>query len=226
MSLTITAELHQSGVFEQFIQELASFEQRVAQLAARGATTATQVSRERYRSTLSGRPTVAPRSGRPSTGGQLQNLIQWHVNATGDGVRLDVATLSSGAPYWPILEIGTGYSGQMITDAVTKSGPVFSIPSQVGRQISRGLVWATKGGVFMPPRGSVSSHQIRPISEVRRRRPRGPVRLFHKPMTITREIKPKHFIQQGGQQGFDVFQVGIYEAAAATFNYRGGRKGR
>lgn len=225
-SVLMKVEVHESGVFDAFSEQLTSFLSQVAAASERGATVATQQSRQRYRSLLSGRPIIGPRPGRPTTQGHLESAIQWSVNASGDGASLQVGQLTAIAPYWVILELGTGNSGQMITDSETKTGPVFSVPTQVGRPISRGLVWSTKGGVYVPPTAGIRQHQLQPVGRVRGAPVRGPVRGWSSPMRIRREIEAKHFVQEGARRGFEVYQGRLYAAAAATFNYHGGRRGR
>lgn len=176
---------------------------RATELAA--ADKATQVSRATFNSKLSPRPVIAPRLGRPTTGGQFANEIVWERTGRGD-IKVDYAKLPR---YSLIQEIGTGQAAHI-------SNPPGSVRvrSQVGRYISANLVWDGPGGPQSPSVGRRGQDQLvfrahvndEKLENVRARRIR-----------IRREIKGKHYLRDGGKQGFRTLKSGLFRDAKRIF---------
>jgi len=185
----------------------ASFIRQVEQAAAEAATEATEVTQATFRSRISGRPFAPARRGRPTTGGEFGSLLRWQ--ASGDrgtiGATFDFSAIASRAPYWIIQEIGTGRGAKVY------GGPAeeYTIPSQVGRKISRSLEWASSAirdgqQGTAGPGGKEQLFLVPPGSNFVGRR---------KAMAIQREIKGKHMVQAGGQAGFSMFAATVRAAA-------------
>lgn len=190
------------------------------------AAVATQVSRRTFDSERSGRPYIPARPGRPTTRGSFSQYIDWQPGVDGNGngvVNIDVAAMEAAYPgrpwVWLINEIGTGASAFMERgeEGVGKGGGErrVKVKSQVGRAIPYGLVWGTKAnGKFVPPGGG-ANQQLYPASTLTGvpvgRRPR---------IKISEEIKPKHFVRDGGEQGFRQFEQSALAAAYAAFDKR------
>lgn len=198
------------GTLSRGLRDDVQFFEREAQRAAReAAMRATSVSRERFLSRLSGRSTVAPRPGRPTTQGTFADHIEWTPVADGHRVSAQVGRLQRVAPYWLIQEIGTGKSAKIASGGLGhlrggqgRSGPRESgnvrVRSQAGRRIPSGLVWSGN---------SVGQDQIVP----------GPA---ERPITIRREIRGKHYLRTGGRAGFRRYEASMLNAAEKAFGRR------
>lgn len=156
------------------------------------------------------RPKVGPRAGRDYR--SIRSSIEWRPT-TGTGVALNVSKLDHEAPHWIIHEIGTGNSANVRTGgtALAKGRPRNTGPnrrtvsSQVGRRISRRLVWADQGGNFA--QYTPGKHQLALASQV------SGVPFHRRSMVIKREIKPQHFIREGAKEGFRVYRRSVLSAA-------------
>lgn len=137
-----------------------------------------------------------------------------------DGVALDLDTLDSKAPHWPILELGTGKTGRMKTGGAERGarleGPlvrteVKTIPRQSGRRIHRAFVFGTgPGGQYTPP-GAATGQQLLLRNQVTG----APARRLG--IVIKREIKGQHFIQKGARAGFREYRRSVLAAARQSF---------
>lgn len=179
------------------------FADRVEKYEDEAATRATEMSRRMSRRFSSGRPLAPARPGRPTTDGAFANYLKWQRGANGL-IEFDLPALEAVAPYWLILEIGTG-----------KSSNHGSVKSQKGRRISQSLYWADGPGA-MPSRamsgkkrlqaqqasGGVTrlNQQLYPVADITNAAyiPHAQGRTG----LIRREIKGKHYIQDGGLAGF------------------------
>ena len=173
---------------------------------AQAAKIATDVSRFTFDSKLSGRALAPPRVGRATTGGQFASDLLW-TKAPGSkdiSISFDQTKIEAAAPYWFIQEIGTGQTANVLGTAVRLIvGP--SVPTQVGRRISGALVWANgAGGQAVSPQTGVGTDQLYPRGDVN-----GGFVVKGRTGTIRREIKGKHFIRDGGAQGFRALDSGL-----------------
>lgn len=190
------------------------FAQRVEKYEQGAADAATQMSRDMSRRFSSNRPLAPARPGRPTTGGTFANFLQWQRGANGM-IEFDLATLESAAPYWLILEIGTGQSAQILNPSGTAS-----VQSQRGRHIPWGLYWGDGPGAGPTRRMSgkkrlasgVGAQQLYVVSSL----PKGAQRPGSAGI-IRREIKGKHYIQDGGRTGFTLLRDQIVADAQRTF---------
>jgi hypothetical protein len=190
------------------------FAQRVEKYEQGAADAATQMSREMSRRFTSNRPLAPARPGRPTTSGMFANFIQWQRTASGM-IEFDLATLETAAPYWLILEIGTGESAQILSPSGTAS-----VRSQRGRHIPWSLYWGDAPGSGPTGRMSgkkrlasgVGAQQLYLVSSL----PKGAQRPGS-PGIIRREIKGKHYIQDGGRTGFALMRDQILADARRTF---------
>lgn len=197
------------GGLNRRIQKFVDAEKRALNMAARAATTSTRAN-VRYR-----RDVIAPRPGRSSTGGRMKQALQWRVK---DGqVAFDMAKADREAPHWIIQNVGTGNTATLRTankpnpTGRPKKGAAYQrrIPSQVGRPIAPGLVFAT-GGKYSQP-GSRRDEQLHLISRVSGAPP-VPVR-----MRIKKEIAPQRFVNRGGEHGFHEYEQSVLAAARQSF---------
>lgn len=184
------------------------FAARAEKYGDEAAERATDMSRRMSRRFSSNRPLAPSRPGRPSTEGTFANYLIWQANA-GGRIELDIATLKAAAPYWLIIEIGTGESARILN-----GGGGETVKSQKGRRISQSLFWADSASA--PPlrpmtKGKrmeqIQAHfpmgmnqQLYPIEDISNAAyiPRAKGRTGR----IRKEIKGKHFIQDGGATGF------------------------
>lgn len=203
-----------------------ALDKRLAQFVAQvdfarysAARTATTVSQRSFRRKRYEAPPRAKREGH----GQMRTSIRWRPIGKGASVGLALQELNNAAPHWIIQEIGTGK--RAVQHAGTSPNPsgrprkgatyIKTIPSQVGRSISPGLVWATKGGKYSPPIRARGNQNLYWRSQVHG----APV--YFDPSTnrtapglrISREIKGQHFIQKGGQAGFREYRKTVLAAA-------------
>lgn len=173
------------------------------------ADKATQVSRQKFTSSLGHRPLVAPRRGRPTTGGAFANDIKWNVTGNGgkQAIGVDLIKLPR---YSLIQEIGTGQAAQI----TNPPGGSITVRTQVGRYIAATLVWGGNGGVYPASSGRRGADQLifrasvnaDQLDSVRERRIR-----------IRREIKGKHYLRDGGAAGFSTLSAGLRRDAKRIF---------
>jgi len=197
------------GGLDRRIKQFVDAEQRARTMAARAATTSTRAN-VTYR-----RDIIPPRPGRSSTGGRMKQALQWEPK--NGMVEFDMAKADREAPHWIIQNVGTGRSATLKKANVSnptgrpKKGATYKrrIPSQVGRPIAPGLVFAT-GGRYSQP-GSRRNEQLHLISSVSGA-PTVPVR-----MRIQKEIPPQRFVQRGGEHGFREYKQGVLAAARQAF---------
>lgn len=173
------------------------------ELTADAAETATTYSRAQYADQLIGRPLVPAHASRATTMGRFEQLIKWTDNGQGI-VEFDRATLDEEAWYWIVLEIGTGRNAG-IWD-LTGFDEV-SIPSQRGRELPRGFYWGNEGG---SPASAPGLHNLFPYAKgasyTGYASILGPDGM---PMRIKREIRGKHFVQEGGLLGLERLTEGL-----------------
>lgn len=177
-------------------------------LVDRIADEATAHSRAQYSSYLVGRPLVPSRESRASTQGRFEQLIKWEAThpPQGDMVVFDRSTMDEEAWYWIILEIGTGKSATILN-----TGESVAVPRQRGRELPRGFYWGNASG---SPAGGPGSHNLFPYSPGESYT--GYASTLDEngdPVRIKREIKAKHFVQEGGLLGFQDYR----EALTAAF---------
>lgn len=178
-----------------------------AQLEAANAAQRTSLATQRRL-----RPKAAPRAGRDYR--SIRSAIEWQPSGT--GVQLNIAKLDTEAPHWIIHEIGTGQSANIRSAGTSlpngrpkkNSATRRTVSSQVGRRISRRLVWADQAGNFA--QYSSGKHQLALVGQV------SGVPYRRQTLVIKREIKPQHFIQAGAKEGFRVYRRSVLAAAQST----------
>jgi hypothetical protein len=198
-----------------------SFSAQVSGAERAAATMATRTSRSSFKRT---RPIAPPRPGRHGQG-KMINSVVWAPRADGT-VGLRQQELNKAAPHWIIQEIGTGE--RAVTRVANSPRPqgrpakgasyVRTVPSQRGRRISSGLVFASRNGVFTPP-GAARGQQLylrRQVQGVPATRTKSQASIV-----INREIKGQHFVKKGGESGFREYRESVLAAARQQF-----RKGR
>jgi hypothetical protein len=191
-------------------------QERAARKAA--AQTATSVSKATVKRV---RPLAPPRRNRYHG---LRDALEWKPNAT-YGVELDMAKLNADFPPWLVQEIGSGQraiqyeatpQGAKNPVGRPKTGATYvkTVRSQVGRQISGHLVWATRGGQYTPP-GAATGQQLYLRSTIKG----APIRYdsqaqrYQARMVIGEEIHGQHFIRDGGRVGFRQHRTSVLSAA-------------
>lgn len=184
----------------QFIQ--------VAQLrATEAAKVATDTSRTVFSSHLSGRPLAPPRPGRKTTGGGFANDLEWLPTTKGN-IEFDVLGIEGQAPYYLIQEIGTGKSAVILNPPGS-----IAIRSQRGRLINLGLQWADGTGQAPSRPGHGGLQQIYATADLNMSKSHGRLRRIR----IRREIKGKHFIRDGGIEGFSYLDSTLRADAQRIF---------
>jgi hypothetical protein len=178
-----------------------------------GAKFATDTSRSVFQSRLSGRPLAPPRAGRPTTLGAFPTLLHWIADHRNNAVKFDVMAIKSQAPYYLIQEIGTGRSAAILNTANGSVGSL-TIPSQRGRLIRNiNLYWAGgPGGQPSPPGRGTGLEQLYLATDLKM----GKFSRTRR-MRIRREIKGKHFLRDGGIEGFRVLSTGLQADARRIF---------
>lgn len=171
------------------------------------ALLATQVSRKRYLSKRSKRPTDRPVGpGRSTTMGQFPSFIEWTVRQ--NAVRFEAAKLKQQAWYYLINEIGTGNTAKVSGVTVDGRGNIsgnttIGYPKQRGRYISPRLLWAPgMGGDPQRTKGRRGMDQLYPGSMLDQTKLANWASSRHR---IRREIKAKHYIREGGRRGFGLY---------------------
>lgn len=189
--------------FLNLSQGVQEFLKAASQHELDAAKLATTVSRDTFTSHLSGRPLVPQRPGRRTTGGSFASYIQWikEPKSRDISISLDSKLLKSVGPYAFINEIGTGKTAVILNPPGT-----ITIPSQIGRNLPRGMVWAGAAGADAvgPSTGANGRENLFLRADVN-----GGFVVKGRVGRIRRETKGKHFIQQGGAQGFRTLAVGL-----------------
>lgn len=177
---------------------------KAKELTVTAAETATTYSRAQYVDNLVGRPQVPARASRASTLGRFESLINWE-SAYGM-VKFDRATLDEEAWYWVVLEIGTGKSANVFDGPTTSD---LAVPSQRGRELPRGFYWGNEGG---SPAAGPGLHNLFPFAEgASYTGYASTLDANGDPIRIKREIKGKHFVQEGGLIGYQDLYTGLAE---------------
>lgn len=185
------------------------FKQAIPGAETAAAKVATDLSRARFVSRLSGRPLAPPRARRPTTLGHFATNIEWTRTTSGKngGVALEVQRLPI---YAFIQEIGTGKSARILNPPGQ-----LTVRSQYGRTISANLFWGTGPGGHAV-RATTGAHDdqlfyanelnANSVASLRRRRKR-----------IRREIKGKHYIADGGMAGALELRARLTDEAKRIF---------
>lgn len=204
--------------FMQMPQLAQQFVQRTAQHESEAARVATEESRLVYRRWQSRRPFVAPRPLRQTTMGAFPNLLTWKRINQGQ-IEFDRGTLVGQAWYWEIQEIGTGQSARILNP----SGSV-TVPSQIGREIPPGLVWADgPGGSSHKPMSAKARQEAEQLGSLASANQQlYPAALMgggyhHRAGRIRKQIKGKHFVRDGGYLGMKTLRESLIEDARKTF---------
>lgn len=189
------------------------FQGTIAAHEAAAAAAATDASRSRFLSQLSGRPSGPSRAGRLSTGGTFGTDILWS-RGTGGSIEFDLARL----PFYALIqEIGTGQQASMKAGAPGGARTVASIdvPSQYGREISANLYWGSgPGGQASRAQAGRRDQQLYYASELNAK---SVAMLSRRKKRIRREIKGKHFIAVGSETGFVELATRLTDEARRIF---------
>lgn len=216
-SLTLSVTDRQDMFGAGLAKRLKKFEDAELQARRAAAALATRTTRAGFHYH---RDLAPPRAGRSSTGGHMTDFLEWKLTRDG-GVGFDLAAADRGAPHWIIQEVGTGKRATMRVGGTTNAPgrpaagatKVRTVPSQVGRRLRGGLVFAS-GGQYSPT-GSGHREQIFWASQVKGV-PRGAPSIV-----IKREIQGQHFVQKGGQSGFRQYRSSVLAAARQAFSQAG-----
>lgn len=193
---------------ERRLKILTEGNERALQVAARAATEASQA---RFQRKMSGRPTVDPRRGRPTTQGTFGSYLVWVPEKIGKNhyARFQHEDLEAAAPYWLIQEIGTGNTARILDQ-----GRGVAVKSQRGREISPSLTFADATGSYQRPSASrsredqvVTLQQAKNVPIMPRRR-----------IFIQKEIEPKGFIRKGGQVGLSQYRKDLRRLMKQAFD--------
>lgn len=200
-------------------RSIASFQRRAQAATQRAARQATEASRRRFRSKLSGREVTPSRSGRRSTGGAFAQSIDWAPSFTPGQMRVDLQTtkLAKAAPYWLIQDVGTGKSATLKSHGRTGavSARSVSIKTQVGRRLPAGLVWtAMTGGGRRDQIVPRSTAGIGFEADAQGNYPR------YKRIKILEEIKGKRYIQAGSDAGYAQLRGDLDKIFKSEFSKR------
>lgn len=202
------------GTLRDLLDGAQMFRREVPRQTQRAAQRATAISRSTFQSKLSGRPHVPPRPGRPTTGGQFPNLLQWTPQQTQEGtfVAFNLGQLAGRAPYWLIQEIGTGRSATILN-----TGERVGVRSQVGRPIPRTLSWADASASYDVPlseRTRQAPQQLMSVRDVKN----APLMMDLEPQRIRKEIEGKHYIRDGGMHANREYQLSLESLARRAFS--------
>jgi hypothetical protein len=182
------------------------------------ARRATATSRSVFTSKLSGRPTAPPRRGRPTTEGQFAQFIDWRFDKANDAIALDLNYLDTAAPYWGIIEVGTGHTAQI---ANSERGPfAIGAPRQVGRRISSNLVWAAGSGGAASRAARGNPHEqlfLRTDVIATHLLAKGGNKLPRR-IRIGQEITPKHYLRDGAQSGWRFYRREVERAFRRAYS--------
>lgn len=203
-------------------------------MAARVATASTRANFS-YR-----REPIAPRAGRSSTGGRMKQHLLWTVR--NGRVEFDMAEADARVPHWIIQEIGTGQEARV--GLIGGKEMSVEVPSQDGRDLPDGFIWAdgavslmSEGGKFQSVVGGTS----RRVGASKRRVPAPfghgrdrpgmmdqqnlyPIAMLPPGQAyrqtrgvIHREIKGKHFVRDGGIEGNSLLRSALLSDFEDTF---------
>lgn len=189
---------------------------------ARAAEVATEAARKQVKHV---RPLTEPRPGRNFK--PIESVIRWRpVKSLNGDPGLNQQELNTEAGHWLVQNIGTGRSA--VVHVAGRPNPtgrpakgatyIRSIPSQKGRRIRAGLVFATgPGGTFVPPdRGQFRNQQL----QLRKNVEGGPWSRTRSQagIVIGREIEPQRFVQAGTKAGFREYRESVLAAARSEFS--------
>ena len=202
-------KLASASVANAFTQHMNTFIPKLRQAQVEAAHAANQTSLRKLKRR---RPIASPRPGRNDR--SIRNTLRWEPSGT--GVKLNVNRLNAEAPHWIIQEIGTNETANVRTAGVKlpvgrpRKGSTTSrhVKSQVGRRISRRLVWADQAGNFA--QYQPGRHQLELASKV------SGVPYRRKTIVIGKEIEPQHFVRDGAKEGFRVYRQSVLAAARQT----------
>lgn len=202
-----------AGVQEGLHTKLTKFAAADVAAQRRSAAVATNTARSSFKRRRDLAPVRPGRSGQ----GKMTSFIQYARVANESGVALKVKDLDKAAPHWIIQEVGTGNTANI--SRASEAGPVsyrvMTIPSQKGRIISSGLVFAAKGRYVQPQPGGGTDALV-PIGTFPNARRRT------RPLRIKREIEGQGFVKKGSQEGFREYRTSVL-AAARRHLQRGAR---
>lgn len=186
---------------------ISQFRTAAANREVQASKAATDLSRSTFQSLLSGRPLAPPRTGRITTGGTFASNLVWVPDHRNNTIDFDQQRIRARAWYFLIQEIGTGQSARILNPPGT-----LTVPSQRGRLISPNLFWAAGPGAApsAPGRGGALEqlYLATDLNNATRRSRR---------MRIRREIKGKHYLRDGGIEGFRVLSEGLKADAQRIF---------
>jgi len=228
MKFTWRVKTRGEGPYQRLLANMPKLQEKNARLLQQSSDEATKVSRATFSSRRSGRPFTAPRPGRRTTRGQLENHIVWIDGL--EHVFLDEQELEDAAPYYLINEVGSGPKGAGMRSRHDAQGNITAdrveFASQKGRYIKPGLSWGD-GGNYVPSRTrrfredqihAAATLSIRRTGRSRRRGGAGVTPLRTPRVRISKEIEPKHFIKEGAEAGFAKYSQPLRDAARATFD--------
>jgi hypothetical protein len=194
-----------NGLIAQFLTAATKRETQAAKVATDESRSVFQNSPNRSR-----RPLAPPRKGRPTTAGAFPTLLHWLPDHQNNRIKFDVAAIRSAAPYYLIQEIGTNRTATILNPPGS-----ITVPSQAGRLIkSISLYWAPGPGgqPSSPSRRGGGLEQLYLATDLKM----GQFSRTRR-MRIRREIKGKHYLRDGGIQGFRTLSTGLQADARRIF---------
>jgi hypothetical protein len=199
-------------------------DEKAARIAA--AKTATQTTRKYAGRTR--KQDAGDRPGRPA--GHLNRTLRWRPAVNASMVGFDLGAADSQSEYWIIQEIGTNAravirrAGRSNPRGAPASGATYikSVPSQIGRRLSRGLAFGTApGGRFVLPGGAGQFQQIYAKDtltggwvDFRKNSPSSQSARI----VIRHEIKGKQMVKFGAEEGFRQYEQAVLTAAQQAFD--------
>lgn len=193
-----------SGLVSQFKTAAVKRELQASKIA-------TDTSRSVFRYNLGQphRPLAPVRPGRPTTMGAFPTLLRWVTDHRNNAIKFDTPAIRRAAPYYLILEIGTGQ-----TAAILNPPGAITIPKQYGRLIKNiGLYWAGgPGGQPSPPSRVGGLEQLYLQTDLKM----GKFQRTRR-MRIRKEIKGRHYLRDGGIEGFRTLSTGLQADARRIF---------
>jgi len=174
-----------------------------------------------------------PRKGRNEP--HIHDVLRWRPIRQGGstlGVGINLSELNNSVKHWIIQEIGS--DERAVVRVAGRTNPVGrpsagatyirTVKPQVGRRIRSSLVWATgPGGNYVRP-GAGENQQLYLRKMIKF--PKGVQGAAYSDafpgrsqpgIIIGKEIKPRHFVQKGGEAGFRVYRSSVLAAARSQF---------